>query len=168
MSDITVVASTENSSKIDGLPTSSSAIPITLTPVIPVPPETVAAMNEDVVPPSHPSRTPVLCFDGTGDQFDSDVSLSHTLTFLMSIGNSTQSVRRRHTSSRSWSLSLTYWSPHISLSPEVPWAWTLLDNVDAYFGYPLNFICAFLFLLISFSCCRPVLNFDCYPILTAI
>ncbi|KAI0658451.1 hypothetical protein C8Q70DRAFT_196246 [Cubamyces menziesii] len=28
----------------------------------------------DVVPPSHPARTLVLCFDGTGDQFDSDNS----------------------------------------------------------------------------------------------
>ncbi|KAH9897659.1 hypothetical protein C8Q73DRAFT_366292 [Cubamyces lactineus] len=28
----------------------------------------------DIVPPSHPARTLVLCFDGTGDQFDSDNS----------------------------------------------------------------------------------------------
>ncbi|KAI0333978.1 hypothetical protein GY45DRAFT_1243335 [Cubamyces sp. BRFM 1775] len=28
----------------------------------------------DVVPPTHPARTLVLCFDGTGDQFDSDNS----------------------------------------------------------------------------------------------
>lgn len=29
----------------------------------------------DVVPPYHEARTLVLCFDGTGDQFDSDVCL---------------------------------------------------------------------------------------------
>lgn len=28
-----------------------------------------------IVPPEHPARTLVLCFDGTGDQFDADVSL---------------------------------------------------------------------------------------------
>lgn len=27
----------------------------------------------DIVPPYHPARTLVLCFDGTGDQFDDDV-----------------------------------------------------------------------------------------------
>ncbi|KAF8868075.1 hypothetical protein CPB84DRAFT_1858548 [Gymnopilus junonius] len=27
-----------------------------------------------VIPPDHPSRTLVVCFDGTGDQFDSDNS----------------------------------------------------------------------------------------------
>lgn len=27
-----------------------------------------------VIPPEHPFRTLVLCFDGTGDQFDSDNS----------------------------------------------------------------------------------------------
>lgn len=29
---------------------------------------------EDIIPPSHSDRTLVLCFDGTGDQFDSDNS----------------------------------------------------------------------------------------------
>ncbi|PIL31279.1 hypothetical protein GSI_05977 [Ganoderma sinense ZZ0214-1] len=28
----------------------------------------------DIIPPSHPARTLVLCFDGTGDQFDTDNS----------------------------------------------------------------------------------------------
>ncbi|KAI0778877.1 hypothetical protein BD413DRAFT_465419 [Trametes elegans] len=30
--------------------------------------------NTDIVPPSHPARTLVLCFDGTGDQFNTDNS----------------------------------------------------------------------------------------------
>jgi hypothetical protein len=41
------------------------------------------AYDETVVPPSHDGiRTLVLCFDGTGDQFDSDV---YTYTFLYSL-----------------------------------------------------------------------------------
>ena len=28
---------------------------------------------EDVLPPTHKDRTLVICFDGTGDQFDADV-----------------------------------------------------------------------------------------------
>ena len=31
--------------------------------------------TEDVIPPTHTHRTLVLCFDGTGDQFKSDVGL---------------------------------------------------------------------------------------------
>ncbi|KAH9060279.1 hypothetical protein EDB87DRAFT_624001 [Lactarius vividus] len=31
------------------------------------------AYDTSVIPPSHESRTLVLCFDGTGDQFDADV-----------------------------------------------------------------------------------------------
>lgn len=31
--------------------------------------------TNDVIPPVHTHRTLVLCFDGTGDQFDADVSL---------------------------------------------------------------------------------------------
>jgi hypothetical protein len=30
--------------------------------------------TDDVIPPVHTHRTIVLCFDGTGDQFDTDVS----------------------------------------------------------------------------------------------
>lgn len=30
--------------------------------------------TDDVIPPAHTHRTLVLCFDGTGDQFDTDVS----------------------------------------------------------------------------------------------
>lgn len=30
--------------------------------------------TDDVIPPVHTHRTLVLCFDGTGDQFDTDVS----------------------------------------------------------------------------------------------
>lgn len=32
---------------------------------------------DDVIPPTHVFRTLVLCFDGTGDQFDSDVADVH-------------------------------------------------------------------------------------------
>jgi hypothetical protein len=31
------------------------------------------AYDNTVIPPSHGARTLVLCFDGTGDQFDTDV-----------------------------------------------------------------------------------------------
>jgi hypothetical protein len=31
------------------------------------------AVDHTVIPPSHRARTLVICFDGTGDQFDSDV-----------------------------------------------------------------------------------------------
>jgi hypothetical protein len=30
--------------------------------------------TNDIIPPKHPYRTLVLCFDGTGDQFDADNS----------------------------------------------------------------------------------------------
>lgn len=33
----------------------------------------VDSLNHASVPPSRPARTLVLCFDGTGDQFDADV-----------------------------------------------------------------------------------------------
>ncbi len=33
----------------------------------------LAVYDNTVIPPSHGARTLVLCFDGTGDQFDSDV-----------------------------------------------------------------------------------------------
>lgn len=33
------------------------------------------AYDPTVIPPSHNARTLILCFDGTGDQFDSDVCL---------------------------------------------------------------------------------------------
>lgn len=35
-----------------------------------------AAYDDSVIPPSHPYRTLVVAYDGTGDQFDDDVSLS--------------------------------------------------------------------------------------------
>lgn len=41
-------------------------------------PATTIALSEivdDVIPPTHVFRTLVLCFDGTGDQFDSDVRM---------------------------------------------------------------------------------------------
>ena len=31
-------------------------------------------ITDEVIPPGHGHRTLVLCFDGTGDQFDADVS----------------------------------------------------------------------------------------------
>jgi len=43
-----------------------------------------AALNGvayDVIPDNHPSRTLVLCFDGTGDCFDADVSDDPQLRF---------------------------------------------------------------------------------------
>ncbi|KAL0577270.1 hypothetical protein V5O48_004727 [Marasmius crinis-equi] len=33
-----------------------------------------SSIGENIIPPEHPYRTLVLCFDGTGDQFDSDNS----------------------------------------------------------------------------------------------
>lgn len=38
--------------------------------------------KEEIVPPEHPFRTLVLCFDGTGDQFDADV---RSLWLLLSL-----------------------------------------------------------------------------------
>ena len=35
------------------------------------------AFDPSVIPPSHDDRTIILCFDGTGDQFDTDVR-AHT------------------------------------------------------------------------------------------
>ncbi|KAJ3488319.1 hypothetical protein NLI96_g2922 [Meripilus lineatus] len=79
MSEITVTEVPVNgSNKIDGLPTTPGTPP-TLENLGGlgqgfIPPETLASLNEDVIPQRHPSRTLVLCFDGTGDQFDSDNS----------------------------------------------------------------------------------------------
>jgi len=41
-------------------------------------PETVreAQWTDNVVPPIHKNRTLIVCFDGTGDKFDNDVSLT--------------------------------------------------------------------------------------------
>lgn len=39
-----------------------------------------AAFDETVIPPSHPFRTLVVCYDGTGDQFDDDVRLLDILS----------------------------------------------------------------------------------------
>ena len=33
--------------------------------------------TDNVVPPSHKHRTLIVCFDGTGDKFDGDVSFVH-------------------------------------------------------------------------------------------
>jgi hypothetical protein len=35
---------------------------------------------DDIIPPFHENRTLVLCFDGTGDQFDADVRKFGRLT----------------------------------------------------------------------------------------
>lgn len=43
-------------------------------PTTPLTPGQVDEMN-NFVPPHNSARTLVLCFDGTGDQFDSDVSV---------------------------------------------------------------------------------------------
>ena len=39
---------------------------------------------DDVLPPAHTHRTLVLCFDGTGDQFDADVCVDD-LSLLKSL-----------------------------------------------------------------------------------
>ncbi|CDO73380.1 hypothetical protein BN946_scf185013.g14 [Trametes cinnabarina] len=39
--------------------------------------------NSDIIPPYHPARTLVLCFDGTGDQFNTDNSNIVTLFSLL-------------------------------------------------------------------------------------
>ena len=55
---------------IDGSPTSSFNFDETASPPI--------------IPPMHPARTLVLCFDGTGDQFDADVSQAWSLAYASS------------------------------------------------------------------------------------
>jgi hypothetical protein len=42
-------------------------------------PSPPTAWDNTVIPPSHDARTLVLCFDGTGDQFDADVRLRFLL-----------------------------------------------------------------------------------------
>ena len=66
-------------------PTSSGRVPpnpIQTNLKYPLPPPTgveslpsigPGAYDNTVIPPSHDARTLVLCFDGTGDQFDTDV-----------------------------------------------------------------------------------------------
>jgi len=41
------------------------------------------AANPSIIPPSHTNRTLVLCFDGTGDQFDADVSIFQVIDRLV-------------------------------------------------------------------------------------
>lgn len=41
----------------------------------------VIDLHDDVIPPTHSYRTLILCFDGTGDQFDADVSI-HLILYL--------------------------------------------------------------------------------------
>ena len=45
-----------------------------------------------VIPPKHPSRTLVLCFDGTGDQFDADNSNVVQLVSLLKKDDSTKQL----------------------------------------------------------------------------
>ena len=40
--------------------------------------------DDSVIPPSHNARTVVLCFDGTGDQFDGDVC-AHSSSYCLSL-----------------------------------------------------------------------------------
>jgi len=40
------------------------------------------AYDVTVIPPSHDARTLVLCFDGTGDQFDADVRVYPSSSYL--------------------------------------------------------------------------------------
>ena len=44
--------------------------PVATSPVVSYEPQ----WADNVVPPSHKNRTLVVCFDGTGDKFDADVS----------------------------------------------------------------------------------------------
>ena len=55
------------------------------------------AYDSTVIPPSHHARTLVLCFDGTGDQFDADVC-RHFYS-RMAPSPSRVSLRRTRTSS---------------------------------------------------------------------
>ncbi|KAJ3802202.1 hypothetical protein GGU11DRAFT_673408 [Lentinula aff. detonsa] len=59
-------------------------------------PETISTSSpllDNVIPPSHPYRTLVLCFDGTGDQFDSDNSnIISFFTMLKKDDNTQQMV----------------------------------------------------------------------------
>lgn len=43
-------------------------------------PSPPTAYDDTVIPPTHDARTLVLCFDGTGDQFDADVRLHFLLS----------------------------------------------------------------------------------------
>jgi hypothetical protein len=69
-------------------------IPVTNSPVVDPPPvdnqpprknseATLLNGAPPVIPKEHTNRTLVLCFDGTGDQFDDDVS--HFRTYSLSI-----------------------------------------------------------------------------------
>ena len=87
----TVVGATSHlptiDSKIDGLPSTgdSGAYALGLNQ-LGVPQETIDASKfPSVIPPSHPTRkrTLVVCFDGTGDQFDNDNSNIVQLVALM-------------------------------------------------------------------------------------
>jgi hypothetical protein len=55
--------------------------------------ETVDASHcPSVIPPEHPSRTLVLCFDGTGDQFEADNSNVVQLVSLLKKDDSTKQL----------------------------------------------------------------------------
>src|SRR6266850_882804 len=43
-------------------------------------PSPPTAYDDTVIPPTHDARTLILCFDGTGDQFDADVRLHFLLS----------------------------------------------------------------------------------------
>ena len=45
-----------------------------------------------VIPPKHPNRTLILCFDGTGDQFDADNSNVVQLVSLLKKDDSTKQL----------------------------------------------------------------------------
>ena len=63
-------------------PSSSSDKPLILPSTLPISNGASTSLplsvdiTDEVIPPVHTHRTLVLCFDGTGDQFDADVSCS--------------------------------------------------------------------------------------------
>ena len=58
-----------------------STLPLLLSHPPPAIMDNKVSIPYDVIPSSHPARTLVLCFDGTGDSFDADVRSIHIFPF---------------------------------------------------------------------------------------
>lgn len=56
------------------------------------------AYDSSVIPPSHGDRTVVLCFDGTGDQFDADVCVIYIAVPIVSLIDRISIVELEHRS----------------------------------------------------------------------
>jgi len=80
---------------VDGLPSSSGKV-LSDDHSRASPPTSPMALLEGsyppVIPPDHTSRTLVLCFDGTGDQFDNDNSNIVQLVTLLKKDDSTKQL----------------------------------------------------------------------------